>query len=345
MKKRRSYMAIIVCSVVMLILILDNKTALVGATEALSLCITTVIPSLFPMMVLSSILTDQIAASTRLSLGPLNQVLGIPSGSEGILAAGLLGGYPVGAACIASRYRSGDLSQQDAEHLLSFCSNAGPSFIFGICGHLFTKSYAVWLLWLIHVVSALMTGITRLNAPADTSHRNTPARTILDVVKNATGNMAVICGWIVLFRVTIQFCQKWLLWFVPASISVGISGILELTNGCCMLDQITGEPMRFVLCSVLLSFGGFCVLMQTSAVISPLSITPYLYGKLRQALYSLLLSSLAGFVLYSTYEVHIKLLLITLILIAPPFLLYFIKKTIAFSGRMRYNTVELCRKR
>ena len=334
MQKQHSVGSIIGLSAVMLVLILDIRTAIESASQAISLCITTVIPSLFPMMVLSSLLTDRIAASTTHSTGKLCSALGIPSGQEGLIVSGFLGGYPVGAACIGTQYRMGNLERRDAEHLLYFCSNVGPSFLFGICGQLFSSKPAVWVLWAVHITSALMVGITHINKTTERykQHKNT-VRSTPEIIRSAMANMGVICGWVVMFRVIIQFCQKWLFCYLPTEIGIIISGILELTNGSCMLNQIKNELLRFVICSVTLAFGGICVILQTASVISPLSTASYLRGKITQSLYSLFLSASTGYVIYTNLTGLIKTVLITLILITPPTLLYLYKKMVAFSEK------------
>lgn len=345
MGHRRSNISIILCSILMVVLILDSKTALDGALGAVNLCITTVIPPLFPMMVLSSLLTDRISMGVPQAAVLLNKIISIPKGCEGILAPAFLGGYPVGAACIASQYRSGSLSKQDAQHMLSFCSNAGPSFIFGVCANLFKENYTVWLLWMIHIASAIMVGICQNHAPHQSENQNIPTRTITQIVKTSTGTMAYICGWIILFRVLIQITQKWLLWLFPSFLQAVIAGSLELTNGCLMLGEIPSEAVRFVLCSILLSIGGICVFMQTTAIIAPLSPKSYCIGKFKQTLFSGVLSVSICNVIYAPISLPLKLIVSAFILFVALILLYYFKKTVAIFRRMRYNTMELCRKR
>lgn len=95
--------------------------------------------------------------------------------------------------------------------------------------------------------------------------------------------MLKICGWVILFRVLIGFLCRWILWTVSRETRVALIGLLELSNGCCMLDQIPAENIRFLICSVLLSFGGLCVTYQTASVCPGLRLRFYLRGKLLQA--------------------------------------------------------------
>lgn len=278
----------------MLALILDAKTALDGAGDGIRLCILSVIPALFPFLVLSILLTGALRGGHVPLLGPLGGLVGIPAGAESVLAVGLLGGYPVGAQSVAQLFRDGQLSADDARRMLGFCSNAGPAFLFGIVGSQFTDPLTGWKLWSIHILSALAVGML-LPGKSTTAVKATvsPAPTITDAMNKAVRVMAQICGWVVLMRVLIAFLQKWFLWLLPIEIQVILLGLLELTNGCLALSDIGSEALRFVAASALLSFGGLCVMMQTGSVTGSLGLGMYLKGKLMQTAISIILSVLA----------------------------------------------------
>ena len=277
----------------MLALILDARTALDGANEGIRLCLYSVIPSLFPFLVLSILLTGILSGSRIGFLRPLGRLCGIPEGAESLLAVGLLGGYPVGAQSIAQLHREGHLSRKDARRMLGFCNNAGPAFLFGIIAPQFSDTSAVWKLWLIHILSALFVGVILPGCPTGRIQAGSTAPiTVSGAVSQAIRVMAQICGWVVLFRVLIAFLGKWLLWLLPAELQVVILGLLELTNGCCCLSEICSEELRFIAASVMVSFGGLCVWMQTGSVTGDLGLGSFLPGKLIQTAVSALLAVL-----------------------------------------------------
>lgn len=270
----------------MLILILDGKTALLGAQEGIELCIRTAIPSLFPFFVLSSVLVSSLSARW---LRPLGRLCRMPEGTESLLLVGFLGGYPTGAQCTAQAYRDGLLTKAQAERLIAFCSNAGPSFLFGIIAPMFEDAKTAWLLWFIHIVSAVCVAVLTPSSEFG-SHKpiELTATSFPQALTGAVKTMASVCGWVVLFRILITFLNRWFLWMLPETGQVIIKGLLELTNGCCSLKEISNEGLRFIVCSGLLAFGGLCVTMQTASVTAGLSLRPYLKGKLCQAVISIL---------------------------------------------------------
>jgi len=283
----------------MLVIILDTKTALTGAHDGISLCLTSVIPALFPFFVLSSMINNVLTGLPLPFLRSIGKLCGIPKGAESLLLLGLMGGYPVGAQAVAEAYRSNKISKRTAERLLGFCSNAGPSFIFGILSSLFSSLKTVLWLWLIHILSALITGFL-LPGKENTACTgiNTRQTNFSQIIIQSIRVLATVCGWVVLFRILLAFFQRWFLWLLPAAGQCLLMGSLELTNGCCQLDAVSGESTRFLLCCCILTAGGLCVLLQTVGVTGRLGLGLYIPGKLLQTAISLLLASVAQIFLY-----------------------------------------------
>ncbi len=286
MKRKMLPMALWACA--MALLILDSKTAINGAQEGLELCIRTVIPSLFPFFVFSSLLTSYLADFSVLK--PLSALFRIPTGAESLLLIGFLGGYPVGAQCIRNAWKSGSLSREDALRMLPFCNNAGPAFIFGITSILFTNRAAPWCLWFIQIISALIIAQILPGTPTTrTKMQSGVSMTLPAALERSVKNMGIVCGWVILFRVILELCGKCVFQGLPQII---LYGILELANGCCAMAIIADERIRFLICAACLSFGGLCVGMQTLSAVGELGMGMYFPGKVMQAMVSFLLAQL-----------------------------------------------------
>ena len=285
------------------VLIMDAKTAILGARNALELCLASVIPSLFPFIILSGMLVSVLNGVNARFLRPVSSILRIPQGKVGVFLAGILGGYPIGAQCVYQTYKSGGISKKNAERMLMFCSNAGPSFLFGILGMKFPAVSASWALWVIHISSAILVARMIPSQP-DLVFSKTESKTITlpQALKNAVITMGYICGWIILFRIILTFLDRWFLWLLPTQLQVGIYGILELANGCLTLDAISLPGLRFVIASGMLAFGGLCVAMQTVSVVGNLGIMCYLKGKILQTIISIPLSIMIQWIIFSPTE-------------------------------------------
>lgn len=286
-----------------LLLILDSRTAIAGAQGGIELCLRSVIPSIFPFIVLTGMLSATVCGANLRFLRPLGKLLGIPKGSEGLFLTGILGGYPTGALAVHQAWQSGHLHKRDAQRMTAFCSNAGPAFLFGILGSTFPNNGMLWVLWVIHIASAILVGIVMPGKSNETCAVSaTKIPTLAQSVKNAVVTMGYICGWIVLFRMILAFCDRWFLWLLPEAARVSFYGILELANGCLTVDSLPSLGARFVLCSGMLAFGGICVFMQTASVTGRLGTGFYLRGKVLQTVFSILLGWLIQWLLFPSGE-------------------------------------------
>lgn len=292
MKRRADHLTGIAAALGVALLILDSKTALIGGQEGVTMCIQTVIPSLFPFFLLSILLTTSLMGRRLRLLQPICRLCRIPVGAESILIAGFLGGYPVGAQCVSQAYESGQLSASDARRLLGFCSNCGPAFLFGMAAAMFDGWWIPWALWLIHIVSAILVGILIPGAPTACAPSKPRRISPVEALDRAVRVMAGVCGWVIMFRILITFAQRWFWWVFSPEYQVIFSGLMELSNGCIALGYIQDVSLRFVICSGFLAFGGLCVTMQTLSVTSlRLDKSLYFPGKVLQCCISLALAS------------------------------------------------------
>ena len=259
----------VLCGAGILVLILDSPTALSGAAKGIELCLKTLIPGLFPFFVLSGMLTSA-----------------LPGG--GLMLAGILGGYPVGARNTAQAWRAGQLSREDAERMAVLSNCPGPAFIFGVAGQIFPPMEAA-VLWAIYLISvgALWLLLPKVKIASDTPK----SMTMPESVHSSLGAMASVCGWVVLMRTVLAVLERWVLWLLPDRGQAALSGLLELTNGMLMLGAVE-DHLRFVLASGMLGFGGICVAMQTIGVTQDLSLKLYFPGKILQCCICTALASL-----------------------------------------------------
>lgn len=342
MKERKNLIYGLIACCVMMVMILDTRTAFQSAQEGIGICIRTVIPSLFPFLALSSLISSCLLGQRIGFLQPIARFCKIPNGAESLLVLGFLTGYPIGAQLITQAYRDKKLSAVTARRMLGFCNNAGPAFLFGMLSPLFANAKTVWILWAVHILSALLVSCI-LPASKVTATTISPCdgKSFPESLQNALKAIAGICGWVVLFRILLGFCNRWFLWLFPAAIQVFISGLLELANGCVLLQNIPQEGTRFLLSATMLSFGGLCVGMQTVSVTSELGTGWYFPGKVLQTVITVLISTLLQPILFTDSEAASLplpcLLALVFILLTFIYALYR-KKVVAFSGGLMYNT-------
>lgn len=253
----------------MLVLILDGKTATAGASEGIQLCTQTLIPSLFPFFVLSAMLTGSLSGG-------------------GLLMAGILGGYPVGARNAANAHRAGLLTAGEAKRMVVLCNCPGPSFIFGVAAPMLGGAVHGFIVWISCLFSTLL--LFLIFPKTRSIQTKTRPVSIQNALGDAIRSMAGVCGWVVLFRVLLSVLDRWLLWLLPGWARIGLYGILELSNGCIGLAGLE-TPVAVILAAGFVSFGGICVMLQTASVAEGISMGLYFPGKVFQSCVSMLVAS------------------------------------------------------
>lgn len=274
-------------------------------SQALTLCAQCVVPALFPFMIASSLLVSLgfgDFASVWLSgwMEPMFRVNG--AGSSAFLL-GLVGGYPIGAKTAADLYREQLVTREEAERLLTFCNNSNPVFLISVLGIGVFGSVrtGVWL-WLIHIASALFTGLLfrgqgrpsrRQRSPGRPAFRSAHLATaFVGAVRSSLWGMLSVCAFVVFFYVLAQPMTA-----LGPHIGPLLVGLTELFSLTPLL-----EPTRFgfILAAGISGWGGLSVLCQTMSVLdgSGLSARPCFWGKAVQGILSALLAAvLSGYVL------------------------------------------------
>lgn len=297
MKKRKIHIGDILAIIGILGLILNTEISIVAGREALILCIQTVIPSLFPFLFLTGIINNSTTYPDR-SFSFVEKICKIPAGSGTLYMMSLLGGYPIGAQLIGQRIRSNAISAFQAYRMMTFANNAGPAFIFGICGMLFSAWYIPFMIWGIQIISSLLIASILPGKYEKVDFTDTPRITARVHLHNAIQSMAYICGWIILFRILLSIGNYWFTGALSPLPRILLTGTAELTNGCLELSSVENQALRFVLCTGMLSFGGLCVTMQTSSVFPELPMGVYILGKSTQSAVCIAISLLLQYVIF-----------------------------------------------
>ena len=276
-----------------LCLILDSKCASESAVKSLDLCIRTVIPSLFPMFVLSGMVVSGLSGSTGGLMRRLERLLRLPERSGGIFLVGAIGGFPVGAQCIGQAISQGCFGKDDGERMLGFCNNCSPAFLFGIAGSLFGSPLIPLLIWTVQLESAMLIAVCwpgKRGIGKTFTPRNV---TMPEAVNRAIRSMVSVCAWIILAGVLSGFLERWLFPILAFPFPEILRGMLELTGGILGLSGMENTALQMLFCSFFTCFGGICVLLQIQSIASDagLSMRTYFQQKVVQGLIGTALSA------------------------------------------------------
>ncbi len=148
---------------------LITKTGIISkaVTDALFLCSSAVIPSLFPFLVFSSFIAKtSLLEKLGALMSPITKTLFGLSGNCGpVILMSLIGGFPVGPHMAAELYKEQKISKKEAGLLCLFSINAGPAFVIGTVGYSMLGSIkAGVLLYTSMIISSLLLGLMLCNS-------------------------------------------------------------------------------------------------------------------------------------------------------------------------------------
>lgn len=291
----------IVIIFIMLIIVKSPKRYSEGTISGLKLFFNSVLPGLFPFMLLTKLLTELgIAFKVSSKLGKIsNKVFGTPGVSFFAFFMSIISGYPIGAKIISDLYEKHLISSSDAKKMSVFCTTSGPIFIIGAVGTIMLNSYKAGIvLYLSHIFSSIFLGffynlLTRKKTSTQTITTN---RTFLTNQKQdnlltycltqTINNLFVVGAYITTFFLitellenigvisSLTFCINKILAILhlPNTYTKGVLfGLLEITRGAKELSLISSNA-SLVLISGLLSFSGLSIIFQSMAFLKTTQI-------------------------------------------------------------------------
>ncbi len=278
-------------SVILLCMFCFPGICIEGAKAGLLLWFNTVLPSIFPFLIITTYLTSHIKSSKSNIL---------------LYICALLSGLPIGAKVAADSVKVKVVSPRKAYFIFTALNNAGPSFIFGyVANSLFhSKTFGLQLLIITLISSILSSSVIYLlyghrfmnhtvNVEIDSSaclqDTNIPVShpdsSFNNAVLSAILTISGIGGYIILFSIANCFLCHLInsLFTDTTTLPACIAALLEITTGTELLVQIRlSDKMKKALISAFIIFGGLSGLVQTYSVSSDsgLSIIYYVAVKM-----------------------------------------------------------------
>lgn len=282
-------------------LILGAEEASGQVKKALLLCINSVIPSVFPLTVISGILAMGQGGKF------LSKVFGkiicpIFKVSESASLAVLLGflcGFPIGAATAARLYKRGLITGAELSRLLTFINNPGASFVIYYVGGELLGSVSIGIrIYACVIISSALIGILGrkfLSAPIKegSSHSEPPlpiSALIVTSVSSAASGTLNICAYASFFSAVAGIISALLsnAGFPPMTGAI-LSGFFEIVGGTAALTEESSSIFKLLAVASACSWSGISVLMQIVSVcrecsVDDVTFTPMVISKLIQAI-------------------------------------------------------------
>ena len=297
-KRKKGYLILFVAFSFLFIALFHAETMISGVSTAFRLCAETIIPTLFPFMLLSDLI-----GATISTLGQERNNTVQPGRAVFLLPffLGALCGFPLGVRSAVDLYRHGEITKEEGDCLLTFVNNTGPAFVIaGVGVQMFSSLQLGILFYTVQILSAILCGILFYRPKASHACRRPsekspafeapPPFSFLTTVKRCTLSALHITALTAVFSALASlisvFCKnRGLLLFIYSFLEVGGSTLLA--------SQMAHHApvMAPMLAAFAISFGGCSVHMQALLLLegTPFSARRYLEAKLLQGILSVVL--------------------------------------------------------
>lgn len=267
-----------------LLLILRNPdVAIEYMTAGLRLCARTVIPSLFPFLVLSELIVS--GGIGRILLRPvalpLSRLFRLPPDGCCAMLLGMFCGFPVGARAAVSAFDRGELSQDETERVI--CASTVPSSAFllnavGVSLHGSRRFGSVLLS--VTLASALLIGLLMARLPAKDPPGRQPvsppqpvhtpksgARFFTDAIRQALVSMLTVSAYVVFFS---AFCGTLTVLGnrlqLPETARAAVYCLFELSGGVSAASALTPPLASALFTAFAVGWSGLSVHCQVLSV-------------------------------------------------------------------------------
>ena len=118
------------------LLVVFSDSAAESVRESLKMCASALVPSLFPYLVLTALIS-RCGTAERIgrAIGqPFAMLFGLPGSLAFSFIIGLCAGYPAGAAAVCEAYRGGRCTADEAERGCALLNNTGPGLTVALLG-------------------------------------------------------------------------------------------------------------------------------------------------------------------------------------------------------------------
>ena len=262
-----------------------------GIYNALTRCIETIIPSLYAMMIISSVMTKSNFISK------ISKYAGIYP----VFIFSVFAGYPVGTKILCEQYRKGSITKKYAEIMSGICYGAGNAFINGcIAGKLYGGKMGNIILFSTVGADIILLLVTvpffKKYKNNDDKKLNISFELLNESIAESGKSMGIICLSVIFFSVLVKFME-----YTGFTVWAGdiISHITGRDRNICMniiytfMDITNAENLPkydytlLPFLSFVTALGGICVLFQIKAVTrSDLSMIPIILMRISASVLS-----------------------------------------------------------
>ncbi len=308
--KKYSNFLIVIITLFFLIEIFTNKNLIFNTISfSLDIWVNNLIPSLFPMFILSDILITYnfVKYIPKWFINIFSYLFNIKKECTLVFFLSMLSGFPTNAKNIRKLYDMNIINGREASHMLMFTHFSNPLFILGTLSIFFLNNKKLGIIILLsHYLSNFIIGVIvrKLNNISNNTVNEKEKKLyfgpiFVNAIKSSIDTLLLILGTLTCFLIISSIIIN--RFDLNSYNSLLIKSILEITMGLKELSLFRFSNLtKVILSSCILSFGGLSVHMQviSQLIDTDISYKSFFIGRILQVFISLILS-------YFIYQLYI----------------------------------------
>ena len=301
MKKYTNLLVIIITLFFLVELFINKNLVFNTISFSLDIWVNNLIPSLFPMFILSDILItyDFVKYIPKWFINIFSYLFNIKKECTLVFFLSMLSGFPTNAKNIRKLYDMNIINSKEASHMLMFTHFSNPLFILGTLAIFFLNNKKLGIIILLsHYLSNFIIGIIfrKLNT-ISSSISNEQEKNLhfgpvfVNAIKSSVDTLLLILGTLTCFLIISAIIIN--RFNLNSYNSLLIKSILEITMGLKELSLFNFNDLtKVILSSCILSFGGLSVHMQvvSQLIDTDISYKYFFVGRVFQVVISLFIS-------------------------------------------------------
>lgn len=241
-----------------------------SVVRALRICATSIIPSVFPYMILCDYISHMENCSGFIG-SIISRIYGIhPQGARAILLGNIFG-FPIGAKGALSLYSHGIVDANECARIAGLSTNPSLSFVVFVTGVAIRGSIIEgYILYISVIFATLLTSVLFKNSNIKLPITNFISRQNYDLIKSiqsAASACLTLTACVSFFSYLIEMCD---LAIRNAFFTLAVSLLLEIGNATVIISELEiPNTISLSLTALALGFSGVSVHLQIESILPP----------------------------------------------------------------------------
>lgn len=298
--KGKNLFVVAVVTFLGMILLLRQNAVREALNIAIKLCLSSIVPAVFPFMILSDFLTANISIKRESRVSRLfSKVTSINASGGLAFILGNICGFPIGAHISTELFENGDIGEDEYKRLLPISTNPSLAFVISGVGMGIRGSFADGIkLYISMILATIISSIiwkSEMSALNFYPKSSKSEFSLVDSIKSAMNSLIYVFAYIFFFSIVINVILSF---DFSAHITALISTFLEVGNACSNIYLgIFSHSISLAITAFALGFSGISMYVQALSFANKnTKQSMYIRIKLTEGIFALLIAFILSFI-------------------------------------------------